>query len=85
MHRHGASRLNFRKGLFLDGSNYDIESLRARRIEHEKGEFAITRNQAQLGFFRRHADSLAFGTAGGEKTRGWRMALLQPQDEGATA
>ena len=41
VHRRGAVLLNFRKRLFLDGGDDDVESLGARGVQHQQGESSV--------------------------------------------
>jgi hypothetical protein len=41
-------RFNLRKRFFLNRRHHHVISLRPRRIEHEKGKFAITGDEAKF-------------------------------------
>src|SRR5262249_29106306 len=57
MHRRCAPLLNFRKSFFFDGRDNYIEALRARSVEHEEWELAVSGNQAEFAVGRQETSN----------------------------
>ncbi len=74
VHGHARVRLgalvHLRIGLFLDGRDDDLEPLRPRRIEQQKGKAAVAGNQAEF-----HCDSSSI--------RNWARSARGLQRNGA--